>query len=85
MLKLVLLATSIDVERLFSRGRLTLSHIRNRLSVQTTRAILCLNSWSPMELVEDNDVLKVAQQEDIPEDQEESELEDGWDAIKWGN
>ncbi|OJA08716.1 hypothetical protein AZE42_07093 [Rhizopogon vesiculosus] len=31
-------ATPVDVERLFSRGRLILSHIRNCLSAQSTRA-----------------------------------------------
>jgi hypothetical protein len=35
-------ATSIDVERLFSRGRLILSHTCSRLSVSSTRALL---SW----------------------------------------
>ncbi|KDR79571.1 hypothetical protein GALMADRAFT_47315, partial [Galerina marginata CBS 339.88] len=39
-------ATSTDVERLFSRGRLILSHTRSRLSPQSTRALLCLGSWS---------------------------------------
>ena len=30
------LATSVDVERVFSKGRLVLSHVRNGLSVQST-------------------------------------------------
>jgi hypothetical protein len=34
------------VERTFSKGRLLLSHIRNRLLVESTRALLCLNNWS---------------------------------------
>jgi hypothetical protein len=44
------LATSVDVERLFSRGQPVLSHTRSRLSVASTRALLCLGSWSLMEL-----------------------------------
>jgi len=30
------IATSVDVERIFSHGRLLLSHVRNRLTAQTT-------------------------------------------------
>lgn len=30
------LATSVDVEQIFSRGRLLLSHVRSRLSAQST-------------------------------------------------
>jgi len=73
-------ATSVDVERIFSRGRLILSHIRNRLSAQTTRALLCLGSWSLLGMVRDEDVLKVALLQDV-EGEEEVELMDGWDAI----
>ncbi|KIJ16147.1 hypothetical protein PAXINDRAFT_76130, partial [Paxillus involutus ATCC 200175] len=40
------LATSIDVERLFSRGCLIITHTRSHLSAQTTRALLCLGAWS---------------------------------------
>ena len=76
---IVHLATSVDVERIFSRGRLVLSHIRNRLSAQSTRALLCLGSWSLMGMVKDEDVLKVAVMQDV--EGEEEELEDGWDAI----
>ncbi|KAG5634133.1 hypothetical protein H0H81_003202, partial [Sphagnurus paluster] len=37
-------------------GRILLSHIRNRLSVQSTRALLCLGTWSLMGFVQDSDV-----------------------------
>lgn len=53
-------ATSTDVERLFSRGRLILSHTRSRLATQSTRALLCLGSWSLAGLVKDSDVAAVA-------------------------
>ena len=36
------LATSVDVERVFSRGRLILSHVRSQLTAQSTRSLLCL-------------------------------------------
>ncbi|KAG6888382.1 hypothetical protein C0992_008636 [Termitomyces sp. T32_za158] len=49
-------ATSVDVEWLFSHGRLLLSHTRNRLSNGSTRALLCLGSWSLMGFVKDEDL-----------------------------
>ena len=53
-------ATSVGVERLFSRGRLLLSHVRNRLSAQTTRAILCLGEWYRAGLITETDFLTAA-------------------------
>jgi len=57
---LICTATSVDVERVFSKGRLVLSHVRNGLSVQSTRASLCLGAWSRMGLVKDKDVMQAA-------------------------
>ena len=74
------IATSVDVERLFSRGRNVLSHVRNRLSSQSVRALLCLGSWSSMGLVKDVDVRKVAVMDDVNGDAD-AVLPDGWDAI----
>ncbi|KIL55688.1 hypothetical protein M378DRAFT_90563, partial [Amanita muscaria Koide BX008] len=75
-------ATSVDVERLFSWGRILLSHLRNRMSAQTSRALLCLGNWSLLDIVKDEDVKKVANLEDIPgEDPEDVEMADGWDGI----
>ncbi|EDR11839.1 uncharacterized protein LACBIDRAFT_313687 [Laccaria bicolor S238N-H82] len=59
------LATSTDVERLFSRGRLILSHTRSRLSMESTCALLCLGSWSLAGLVKDSDVEAVAVLDDV--------------------
>ena len=73
-------ATSVDVERLFSRGRIVLSHVRNRLSSQSVRALLCLGSWSSMGLVKDVDVKKVVVMDDVNGDVDVV-LPDGWDAI----
>jgi hypothetical protein len=49
-------ATSTDVERVFSKGRLVLSHVRNRLSVESTRAVLCLGAWSKLGFVNNGDI-----------------------------
>ncbi|KAJ7874355.1 hypothetical protein B0H14DRAFT_2343748 [Mycena olivaceomarginata] len=77
------LATSVDVERLFSKGRLLLSCVRNRMSAQTTRALLCLGSWSLAGLVEDEDVVAETLKADIAKGEDEPSLEDGWDSIKF--
>ena len=71
--------TSVDVERTFSQGHLVLSHVHSCLSVQSTRALLCLGIWSKMGLVEDDDVKSTAR---LPEvDGEEEELAIDWDAL----
>ena len=72
-------ATSIDVERLFSCGRLLLSHVRSRLSVQSTHTLLCLGMWSKLDLVKDTDVKRVTELKDVVGD--DVELVDGWDSI----
>lgn len=74
------IATSVAVERVFSRGRILLSHIRNRLNAQTTRALLCLGSWSLLDLVKDIDVLTIAQMPGVEGDKD-LEMDDGWDSI----
>lgn len=68
-------ATSVDVERTFSRGRILLSHIRNKLSAQSTRALLCLGSWVPLGLIKTKDIMAVTVQQPTPE---EEELTDDW-------
>jgi hypothetical protein len=73
------LATSVHVERVFSQGRILLSHIRSRLSVQSTRALMCLGVWSLMGYVEDSDIKAAAIKPEIVG--EEQELKDGWDSI----
>lgn len=69
-----MVATFIDVERLFSHGCLLLSHVCSWLSIQSTHALLCLGIWSKLNLVEDKDVKRVME---LPEDMEHEELE-GW-------
>ncbi len=48
------------VERVFSQGRLLLSHLRNRLEVQSTRALICLGDWSRRNMVKNEDLLDAA-------------------------
>ncbi|KAL1724993.1 hypothetical protein EV714DRAFT_169060, partial [Schizophyllum commune] len=55
-------------ERLFSKGRLILMHVCSWLSVQTTRALLCLNSWYKHDLVKMDDVLAVSREAEVKGD-----------------
>jgi hypothetical protein len=72
----------VDVERVFSQGRLLLSHIRSRLSVQTTRALMCLGVWSLLGFVTDSDVkASVILLPELHEDDEENDLDINWDKI----
>lgn len=75
-----MVATSIDVERLFSRGRNVLSHVRNHLSSQSVHALLCLGSWSLVGLVKDMDIRKVVVLDEVNGDNDVV-LPEGWDAI----
>ncbi len=79
------LATSVDVERIFSRGCILLSHIRNRLSAQSTRALLCLGQWSLHGYVHDDDILAAAALPEVLDGEGEDGdflMPDGWDIIK---
>ncbi|OJA11202.1 hypothetical protein AZE42_11296 [Rhizopogon vesiculosus] len=71
------MTTSIDVERLFSRGHLLLSHVRSRLSVQSTWTLLCLGFWSQLNFIKPEDVNKVTMLPDV--EGEEQEMAHGWD------
>jgi hAT family C-terminal dimerisation region len=80
LLLTLFLATSVDVERVFSQGRLLLSHVHSRLSVQSTRALWCLGSWSVLGLVRDRDVKACLGLDEVSE--EEENLGEDWDAIQ---
>ena len=71
-------ATSTDVERIFSQGRLVLSHVCNRLSVQSTRALMCLGEWSLLGLVKSKDIYVVTVEAEVEGDEV---LVEGWDKI----
>ena len=75
------LATSVDVERVFSQGRIVLSHLRSRLSVQSTRALMCLGAWSLLGFVNDSDIKAIVRLPEIPANTKEEDLAVGWDAI----
>lgn len=74
-------ATSVDVERVFSQGRLLLSHVRSRLSVQSTRALMCLGSWSIRGFVKDFDIRAVTVCPEVARNDSEEELPIDWDAM----
>ena len=74
-------ATSVNVERVFSLGRLLLSHTRSRMAAQTTRALLCLGAWSKAGYVKSTDLRKTAQLLEVDGDASDFEMEEGWDAI----
>ena len=73
------LATTVDVERVFSRGRLILPHVRNRLAVQSTRVSLCVGIWSLHGLIKDSDIKMSVGKDDVVG--EEEDLPENWDAI----
>ena len=75
------IATSVDVERVFSQGRILLSHLKSRLSIQSTRALMCLGEWSRMGYVKDIDIKSVVMQPEVPAEEKEGDLIDGWDCI----
>ncbi len=75
------LATSVDVEQMFSQGRLLLSHIRNCLSVQSTRALLCLGVWSQMGYVRDQDIKAATILPEVELGDEAEDLPENWDSI----
>lgn len=70
------IATSVDVEHLFSRGHLILSHTWSCLSVTSTWALLCLGSWSLMGLVRDENVEAVAKLDEVDTQLELNRLAD---------
>lgn len=56
-------ATSVDVERAFSQGSLTVLKHRHSLSDKSTRAAIILSSWTQVEgVVIQSDVLEVLDQ-----------------------
>lgn len=80
-MSVIILATSVAVERFFSQGRILLSHVRNRLSAELTRAVLCVGQWSKLKLVTDEDVLAVTAEPELEGEESISELTNGWDHI----
>jgi hypothetical protein len=75
------LATSADVEHVFSQGHILLSHLHSRLSVQSTWALMCLGAWSSLGFVSNSDIKAVVRLPEIPADTMEDDIAIGWDAI----
>ncbi|KIL59372.1 hypothetical protein M378DRAFT_58119, partial [Amanita muscaria Koide BX008] len=50
-------ATSVNVERVFSEGRALLSYLRNRLQVESTRALMCVGEWCKKGVIKERDML----------------------------
>lgn len=78
LIHICLTATSVDVEQIFSQGRLLLSHVRSRLSVQSTRALLCVGAWSLLGYIKDEDVKAATVMPEVKG--EEEELATNWDS-----
>ena len=76
---LLILAALVSVEQVFSKGRLLLSHIHNRLSAQSTCALLCLGAWSKLSYVDLDDLNMAAPLPDVGP--EEMWLDDEWDVL----
>ncbi|KAF5335255.1 hypothetical protein D9758_017390 [Tetrapyrgos nigripes] len=74
-----------DVKRIFSRGRLMLPYVCNRLKVQTTRSLMCLGPWSRLGMIHDDDVKAVVLLDEVPLEQGDEdgdiEMPEGWDSI----
>ena len=49
-------ATAVDVERSFSRGRILINHLRNRLRTASIRALMCFGDWCRLQLVTDSNL-----------------------------
>lgn len=69
ILTLGYLATSVEVERVFSRGRLLLTHVRNRMIAESTRASICLGVWAQHGLVDTADMFDAAQLPEVEENE----------------
>ena len=75
-------ATGMQVERVFSKGRLMLSHVRSQLSAQTSRAMLCVGEWSRIGLVRSEDLKSAAALLDVESEEFNYEMKEGWDRIE---
>jgi len=66
-------------QRISQPSILILSHIRNCLTVASTRALMCLGAWTKLNLVQNSDIKAAAVLPDIIGDEDELAL--GWDHI----
>ncbi|EPT02311.1 hypothetical protein FOMPIDRAFT_64462, partial [Fomitopsis schrenkii] len=78
-------ATSVGVERLFSKGRIIVTHLRNGLSAASIRALMCLNDWSTLGLVRDVDVLAVTTEDPLKDPYAAEDAQDIWGEEAWAH
>ena len=76
------LATSVYVEQIFSKGRIVLSHLHNWLSVGSTHALLCVGNWSLLGLVKKEDINTAMLLDVEEEDESDQDVQPGWDMIE---
>ena len=74
----LLAATAVDCECVFSRSRILLSHVRNRMAVETIRALMCVGEWSRKGYIKTKDIKAVTM---LSEPEGEDEFNDGLDGI----
>ena len=72
-------ASSVSVKHVFSKGHLLISHVHNRLSAQSTRALLCLGYWSKLDYIKLDDLKAVASLPDAKND--EDWADDDWSIV----
>ncbi len=70
---------AVCVERVFSKGRLVLTYLHNRLETESTHTLMCLGEWSALGLVEKDNLAHTSQLPDVLEDDEE--LMEDWDKV----
>ena len=75
------IATSVNVEHVFSHSWLLLSHTCSYMASQTTHALLYLRAWSKAGYVKMMDLQKTAQLPELDGDTSDIEMEDGWDTV----
>ena len=62
------LATSVDIECLFSRGCILLPHLWNGLSSKSVSTLMCLGDWCTHGLILDEDILSITKGEVVDDD-----------------
>jgi len=75
------IATSIDVECIFSCGHLVLPYVCGWLAIQSTGTSLCVGLWSSQGLVRNEDIGAAL---GLEETKEEGKLPMDWDIIQSG-
>lgn len=76
-------ATSVGVERLFSKGHIIVTHLCNGLSAASIRALMCLNDWLLLSLVRDADVLAVTMEDPLKDLNSAEDQEEVWGSEAW--